>query len=190
METKENKKFSSKEHLNNDAKSYCPICKVYMCNKCDIFHSNLCRNHGKYNLDQDIKVIFTGYCKNENHSLKLEYFCKTHNELCCAACLCKLNEKGDGEHYDCNVCTIEKIKDEKKRTLNNNIKKLQEISAAFEESIKEIKSLSDKINKKKEELQKNIQIVFTQIRSELNKREDKILSETEEKFNKLFLMMI
>ena len=190
MEPKENKKCSSKEHLNNDAKSYCPICKVYMCNKCDNFHSNLYPNHGQYNLDQDMKTIFTGYCKNENHPNKLEYFCKTHNELCCAACLCKLNEKGDGEHHDCNVCTIEKIKDEKKRTLNNNIKKLEEISATFEESIKEIKSLSDKINKKKEELQKNIQIVFTQIRSELNKREDKILSETEEKFNKLFLMMI
>ena len=186
MEPKENKKCSSKEHLNNDAKSYCPICKVYMCNKCDIFHSNLCRNHGKYNLDQDIKVIFTGYCKNENHSLKLEYFCKTHNELCCAACLCKLNKKGDGEHKDCDVCTIEEIKDKKKDDLDNNIKKLEEISATFEESIKEIKSLSDKINKKKEELQKNIQSIFTQIRSELNAREDKILSETEEKFNKLY----
>ena len=186
MEPKENKKCSSKEHLNNDAKSYCPICKVYMCNKCDIFHSNLYPNHGQYNLDQDMKTIFTGYCKNENHPNKLEYFCKTHNELCCAACLCKLNEKGDGEHKDCDVCTIEKIKDKKKSALNNNIKKLEEISATFEESIKEIKSLSDKINKKKEELQKNIQSIFTKIRSELNTREDKILSETEEKFNKLY----
>ena len=51
MEPKENKKCSSKEHLNNDAKSYCPICKVYMCNKCDNFHSNLCQNHGQYNID-------------------------------------------------------------------------------------------------------------------------------------------
>ena len=186
MEPKENKKCSSKEHLNIDAKSYCPICKIYMCNKCDNAHSNLHPNHNQYNIDQDIKALFTGYCKNENHSLKLEYFCKTHNELCCAACLCKLNKKGDGEHKDCDVCTIEEIKDKKKDDLDNNIKKLEEISATFEESIKEIKSLSDKINKKKEELQKNIQSIFTQIRSELNKREDKILSETEEKFNKLY----
>jgi len=95
---------------------------------------------------------------------------------------------GDGEHKDCDVCSIKDIKNEKKNALDNNLRKLEEIkkSATVEESIKEIKSLSDKINKKKEELQKNIQTIFTKIRSELNAREDKILSETEEKFNKLY----
>ena len=114
MELKENKKCSSKEHSNNEAKGYYPICKIYICNKCDNNHSNLCPNHNQYNLDQDLKTLFTGFCKNENHPNKLEYFCKTHNELCCVACLCKLNEKGDGEHKDCNVCTIEDIKSDKK----------------------------------------------------------------------------
>ena len=76
MEQKENKKCSSKEHLNNDAKSYCPICKVYMCNKCDNFHSNLCSNHNQYNLDQDIKTIFTGYCKTRIILLNLNIFVK------------------------------------------------------------------------------------------------------------------
>ena len=76
MEPKENKKCSSKEHLNNDAKSYCQIGKVYMCNKCDNFHSNLCQNHNQYNIDQDIKVIFTGYCKHDNHPNKLDIFVK------------------------------------------------------------------------------------------------------------------
>lgn len=42
MKPKESKKCSSKEYLSNDAKSYCSICKVYMRNKCDNFHSNLC----------------------------------------------------------------------------------------------------------------------------------------------------
>ena len=186
MEIRENKKCSSREHLNNDAKSYCPMCKIYMCNKCHNTHSTLCPNHNQYNLDQDIKAIFTGYCKNENHPNKLEYFCKTHNELCCAACLCKLDKKGDGEHKDCNVCTIEEIEGEKKNKLDKNLKKLEEISTTFEESIKEIKNLSDKISKKKEELQKNIQLIFTKIRTELNTRENKLLSGTEEQFNKLY----
>ena len=186
MEIRENKKCSSKEHLNNDAKSYCPICKIYMCNKCDNTHSTLCPNHSKYNLEQDIRTIFTGYCKNENHPNKLEYFCKNHNELCCAACLCKLNINGDGQHKDCHVCSIKDIKNQKKNKLAENIKKLEELSATFEESIKEIKSLSEKINKKKEDLQKNIQLIFTKIRKELNTREDKLLSKTEEQFNKLY----
>ena len=186
MEIRENKKCSSKEHLNNDAKSYCPICKIYMCNKCDNTHSTLFPNHSKYNLEQDIRTIFTGYCKNENHPNKLEYFCKNHNELCCAACLCKLNINGDGQHKDCDVCSIKDIKNQKKNKLAENIKKLEELSATFEESIKEIKSLSEKINKKKEDLQKNIQLIFTKIRTELNTRENKLLSETEEQINKLY----
>ena len=49
--------MSSKEHLSNDAKSYCSICKIYMSNKCDNSHSNLCQNHGQYNLAQDLKAL-------------------------------------------------------------------------------------------------------------------------------------
>ena len=35
-------------------------------------------------------------------------------------------------------------------------------------------------------MQKNIQLIFTKIRKELNTREDKLLSKTEEQFNKLY----
>ena len=97
-----------------------------------------------------------------------------------------MNINGDGEHIDSNVCSIKDIKSEKKNALDKNIKKLEEISCTFEESIKEIKNIAEKINKKKEDLQKNIQSIFTKIRSELNDREDKILSETEEQFSKLY----
>ena len=48
-------------------------------------------------------------------SNKLEYFCKKHNKLCCAACLCIINRKGNGIHKDCKVCFIEKIKKRKKK---------------------------------------------------------------------------
>ena len=57
--------------------------------------------------------MFTGYCKEENHPMKLEYYCKNHNQLYCSICLCKLNKFLYGQHKDCEVCAIQDIKDEK-----------------------------------------------------------------------------
>ena len=57
---------------------YCQECKVYLCNKCDNFHVGLFQNHHSYTTDKDLKEIFTGFYKIQNHT-KLNYFCKTHN---------------------------------------------------------------------------------------------------------------
>ena len=73
------------------------------------------KNHHQYNLDKDFNNIFFDICKEENHSLKLEYFCKNHNQLCCVACIAKIGGKGKGQHKDCDICFIENIKDEKKK---------------------------------------------------------------------------
>ena len=112
------KKCSSKDHSETDSISYCQKCEIYMCNKCHNIHSNLCQNHQQYVINirnNNLEEKFTGLCKEENHPNKLEYFCKNHNKLCCAACLCKINGKGNGIHKDCNVCFIEKIKKRKKK---------------------------------------------------------------------------
>ena len=105
-----NNNCSSKEHNEIKAITFCQECKIYMCNKCDNFHSKLCEDHHKSNIKEDIKEIFTGLCKKENHSLKLKYFCKTHNELCCAGCLSKIKDKEYGQHSNCDVCNIDNIK--------------------------------------------------------------------------------
>ena len=73
------KKCSSKEDKETDAISYCGECKIYMCNKCEQFHSKLFSNHQIYKLDKVIGDIFTGFCKEPNHRDKLEFFCKKHN---------------------------------------------------------------------------------------------------------------
>ena len=81
------KKCSIIKHNEIDAINYCCECKVYMCIKCENHHSELFENHQKLNLNDNIKEIFTGFCKEENHSNKLDYYCKTHNILCCAECI-------------------------------------------------------------------------------------------------------
>ena len=185
MKTQE-KKCSSKEHLENDAISYCQICKLYMCNKCENMHAKLFPNHCAYNLNKDIKEIFTGICNEENHLNQLEYYCKNHNILCCAACISKIKGKGYGQHTDCNVCFIEEIKDQKQNKLKNNIKNLEELSNTLIQSINELKKILEKIDSNKEALKMKIQKIFTKIRNALNDREDELLSEIDKKFDNLF----
>ena len=180
-------KCSSKKHSEIDAISYCQICKTYFCNKCQSLHSELFEIHQIFNLDKNnINDIFTGYCKVENHYDKLDFFCKTHNQLCCAACLCKLEEKGNGQHKDCNVCTIENIKNEKKNELKKNINYLEDLSNKFTQSINDLKILFEKINENKETLKLRIQKIFTKIRNILNDREDELLLEVDNQFNSVY----
>ena len=82
-------KCSFKDHKEIDAIAYCEQCDINMCPKCVEYHKGLLEQHLSLTLDKNIKEIFTGLCKEEKHSIELEYFCKTHNKLCCIAVLQK-----------------------------------------------------------------------------------------------------
>ena len=179
-------KCSSKDDQEIDAISYCGECKINMCNKCAKYHTKLFQNHQIYNLNKNIEDIFTGFCKELNHSERLDFFCKNHNTLCCAACLCKISKKGFGFHKDCNVCLIDEIKDEKENKIKSNIKYLEEISNSLNDSINKLKIILEKIIKNKEELKLNIQNTFTKIRNALNNRENELLLEVDKNFNELY----
>ena len=179
-------KCSLDEHKDINALFYCQECKVKMCNKCEKIHSGLLKKHHIYSLDKDIKEVFTGLCTNNNHSLELEIYCKNHNKLCCVACISKIKIKGKGQHKNCEVYHISKIKNNKKENLEKNIKHLEEISNKLEPSIKELKNIFEKINQSKEKLKTDIQKIFTKIRTELNNREDKLYEEIDKIFEKIF----
>ena len=117
----------------------------------------------------------------------LIYFCKKHNTLCCAKCITKIKGKENGQHYDCDICFIEDIEEQKRNKLNENIQILEDLSLNFEKSIEKLKEISEKIEKNKEELKMNIQKIFTKLRNELNEREDKMILEVENKFEEMFL---
>jgi len=180
-------KCSLDKHKEVKAINYCPECKIYMCNKCDNYHSELFLNHHQVKLDKDINLIFTGFCKEKNHLDKLEYFCKTHNKLVCASCIAKIKKNGKGEHHDCDIYLNKDIKEEKKNKLKNNIKTLEDLLKTLENYSNEIKIIYEKLNKDKEELKINIQKVFTKIRNALNDREDILLSEVDQKYSEIFM---
>ena len=186
MENKEIK-CSSIEHPELKAIVYCLDCKVYMCNKCEIFHSKLCKFHCIKRLESNQEENFTGFCKEKGHNIKLEYFCKNHNDLCCAACLCKLKNKGNGKHTDCEVVNLEEIKDEKLANLKDNIKLLEKLLNNIDESINKLKNTLETINNTKEQLKLKVQKIFTRIRNEINNREEFLLLEIDKQFEEKFL---
>ena len=72
------------------------------------------------------------------------------------------------------------------KDIDYNINYLKELSGALNKSIEDLKNIFEKINKSKEELKTQIQNVFTKIRNELNNKEDKLLTEVDEKFDNLY----
>ena len=185
MEEKNIKKCSSKKHGEIDAIYYCLECRVYMCNKCNIFHSDLFPNHNSYNLNKDTD-LFNNICKETNHTDFLNYYCKKHNELICVKCTSKIKGKGSGQHSDCDISFIEDIKEEKKSKLNQNIKYLEELSIGLEQSINNLSKILDNVNLKKENLEKKIQKIFTKLRNALNEREEELLSDLNKIFDELY----
>ena len=177
---KNEKKCSLEEHKEIKAIKYCFECGIYMCNKCDNFHSSLFKNHHPNNLENE-EEIFTGICKEKNH-YKLKYYCKNHNKLCCGLCIAKLNEEGEGQHKDCEVCYIEKIKEEKKNKLKENVKYLEDLQNTLIESIDLLKKIFEEVEKDKENLKIEVQNIFTKIRSNLNDRETQLLLEIDNLF--------
>ena len=131
-----------------------------MCNKCEKVHNSLFKNHHFLNLDKNSQDIFTGICKERNHLMKLEYFCKNHNQLCCAACIAKIRSKGNGKHKNCVIYSINKIKNIKKNKLKEKINILEKLSDTLEGKVDSIKRIND--------------------------REDELLSEVDKKYDKLF----
>ena len=180
------KKCSLKKHSENEAINYCIECKINLCNKCEKLHSELFEYHNLCKIDSNFPEIFTGLCKEQKHSEKLVFFCITHNQLCCSSCIANIKDEIYGKHAKCKICLIEKIKEEKKNQLKENLKCLEELSKTFDESLNKLKQIIEKINESKENLKINIQKIFTKLRNTINDREDKLLLEIDNKYNDFY----
>jgi len=180
------KQCSLSEHENVNAINFCPKCNIYVCNKCQNFHTELFKIHQIVNLNKDINDFFSGICDNENHSNNLDFFCKTHNILCCVGCISKIKNKIYGQHSDCEIYNLEDIEDEKKNKLKENINSLEFLSYSLDNSINDLKKIFEKINQNREYVKFKIQKIFTKIRNAVNEREDELLSEVDNQLGKLF----
>ena len=180
------KKCSCKEHNDISANIYCCICNIYMCNKCETFHSKLFQNHNLININKNTKDIFSGLCKEEKHKLELEFYCKNHKMLCCAACISKIKKNEFGKHKDCDVCIIEDIKEEKEKQFLDNFKYYENFSEKNKDLINNLKEILEEINKEKEDLKLKIQQIFTKIRNTINNREDELMIEIDKIYKEAY----
>ena len=121
----------------------------------------------------------------ERKSYKISFFCKTHNKLCCLACICKIKKEEYGQHANCDACLVKDIKEEKQKKLVENINYLENLKNNL--VINDFKASFEDIIKNKESLKLKIQKIFTKIRNTLNDREDQLLLEVDEQFNNMFL---
>lgn len=175
----QNKKCSFAKHSEKYGKITCVNCNMNLCKECEIFHSNFCKEHLTYNIEKEQKDIFNIFCQEPEHKIKFEYFCRSHNILCCARCITKIKNEKNGKHTDCDICNIEDIVESKKNKFNENIETLTELSNSIQASIDNIKNIYDKIEENKEEIKLQIQKLFTKIRSELNNKEEELLLEVD-----------
>ena len=185
MENK--RKCSNKKHSEIDAINYCNICNIYLCNKCSNIHTEYLETHQINNLSENNnEEIFNGLCQESNHKENIMFYCKNHNKLCCPACLSKIKVNGYGQHFNCEVCLIKEIKEEKKNKLKENIKYLEDFSEKIIDSVNKLKEIYEKINKSKEEIKLKISKIFTKIRNIVNEREDKLLLELDNKYEEIY----
>ena len=179
---------SRENHKEIEAILFCSDCKIFICSKCEKYHSELFFNHSQIKIvKKNNQDFFTGICPEKNHLNELKFFCRNHNKLCCITCISKIKNKDIGQHSDCKICFIEDIEDEKKKQLENNLKLLEDLSNNLEKSLNELKLSVNKINENKEIIKKNIQQIFTKIRNEINNKEDKLLEEVDKKYDEIFL---
>mgnify|MGYP007070032546 CR=1 FL=1 len=106
--------------------------------------------------------------------------------MCCGLCLCKIKDKGKGQHNNCEACILESIQEEKKNKLFENILILKNFSNNIEDSINKLNNFFKELNEKKENLKLEIQNTFTKIRSMLNEREDELLLKVDNLYDKTY----
>ena len=177
-------KCSTNEHLEINAFIFCKDCKHYFCDECQNFHSKIFSNHDIIFLNEEEDDIFTGICYEHDHLNKLEYFCKTHNKLCCAKCITKIKDENNGQHKDCDINSLKETKIEKEKKFKENYDNFEEIKKSLGDISDKINIFQEKNNKRKEDLILEIEKEFEILKSALNERENQLLVEVDELFKK------
>ena len=187
MSNNMNKKCSSENHSDKEAIVYCNFCSLYMCKKCETFHSELFKNHNPISLKNNSNITFYNICKEKNHSNQLLiYYCNTHKILCCPLCISKIKTNNDGKHADCEIHSLDELKTQKEKEFCDKINLLKENIILFDNKLEEIKNISEKINLKKENIKLNVMKIFTELRNAINNREDELLKEIDKRFNDIY----
>ena len=184
---KNKQKCSLEKHSEKFAVIYCNICSIYMCRKCETHHSELFPYHNPVSLDKNSNESITQTCQEENHSnQQLKYYCNTHKILCCDLCINSLKTKDNGKHSCCEIYSLNEIKERKRSEFKFKINNLEKNNKIFNDLLKDMENIYEIINEKKDKIKIKIQKIFTEIRNNLNNREDEFYEELDKRFNDIY----
>ena len=178
-------KCSTQNNDNNIAYNYCNECDIYMCNNCLYSHLKLFKNHHLLDLIEDKSHLLNDFCKEDKHLNGIEYYCETHNQLCCLSCIGKDKKIENPKHKNCKVYDLSDIIKDKKIKLEQNLKILGDLSKNIKEKIDSSKNIYIKLKDIKEDLKTKIRQTMENIRAKINQREDELFSTLETLHNKL-----
>lgn len=170
-------KCSNHKHSNQNqnAIKYCIECNIYLCQECFNLHFQLFIEHHLLDLNEGLTHLFNGFCKEDGHQKKFEYYCETHNQLCCSSCIEKDKTIESSKHKDCIIHDIYDIKENKKNLLENNMNYIEELSNNINEKLIKINNLYEKLNKNNEEIKVKIINIMTDLIDKVKERQNELL---------------
>ena len=120
------------------AESYCIDCNEFLCKGCANAHkkSKLSNHHKLLESDKMPKKKFVLSCDNtcSRHDGKfLEYFCKSHNEICCTSCVTLEHRSCKLEYFSEKAMGFESGKDY--RALKDRIQKMKQKISGMKDKI-------------------------------------------------------
>ncbi|CAC5410187.1 unnamed protein product [Mytilus coruscus] len=192
--------------INKSAEEYCPQCEVALCGDCRDNHkiSKLSKSHQTISVDNYTKLpSFIKQIKHncEEHDLVLEFFCKSHDSLCCKLCSISCHKEckeivfiedfitPSTGHQSVALDNIEKVLKDLETNIcsaikdrNRNLTKLREQNRLMTEQIKEKRRqintrfdhLEGALRKKASALEKEYCQKIQEVIAKLNKEKKKV----------------
>ncbi|CAG2218838.1 unnamed protein product [Mytilus edulis] len=120
-------------HISKAAEEYCPVCEEALCSDCKDHHklAKATKTHQVISIDEYNKLpAFIREIKQQcdEHGDKFEFFCPTHNELCCKRCITTT-------HNECKECKV----------IEDFVDKYSKSSAALDEYEQTLKDVGENI---------------------------------------------
>ena len=176
------------KHQNAEVVTYYPECKKFCCTECDKLMRELFPEYHPLPIEEasELTLTFEDRCKEIGHSdCPLNYFCKTHNELCCSECA----YSGTGKHRGCAVVRARDMEMEFKARLSASVDSLSAEVERIEADMKRpdgvAATFADRVaqaEEAKQEVAEAVQEAFARYKEAVDKRKAALLADLEKRY--------
>ncbi|KAL3884098.1 hypothetical protein ACJMK2_030320 [Sinanodonta woodiana] len=163
------------EHKSEPAVQFCVECKEGLCETCLKFHQKLSatKDHKTININEisnnleNLLKLGNGFGCPKHASKEIEFFCKTHDIVCCATCLFN-------DHRECkHVLDLHNNTESLLRDINTDeiLRKLKLIEDSLKQFVAQKKTDMSDLSAKVNDLEAKIQRIRRNINEKLDEME-------------------